>query len=466
MIKDEKKVFAYDVALESDATEAESWEKLGHVDVIRNWAGEVFDPFEVIADVDQWLLIGRAVTIIHEDVDYCREIYKRVAKDTTSQFVVIPAEKVISIFSQYDHLCNEGPQLIYLEPGPWMQEFNPDTSTVDKATFDTVQQKIINFIIGSDPFPLVIIGTSTNEYEKFHSKFRQDHLFNRRFAVTKPSYEESAKVFLDNIGLSICDESLTNELPKVGKLLDIDFNDKRRQGIVALALKRVAKRESRLLNFKDLVYVAVHGTMESDPIVNNNKDSIRRVAIHEAGHAVIAIVDSEGANFPDYLSAMPTHAHKGMMVDSYSYSLKNDEIKSYRNLRHQVRVFLAGRAAEELVLGSEEVSCFSAKDDLEKATRICNDMFGICGISSNMEDADTTGNNLIVLTSEPSLSDNLRIDRQVRAYLDKQYKIVMNELHKHRELLNVIASQLTEKEHLHHGDLRELCAVHKLNFSE
>ena len=463
-MQDSKKVVAYDIVSESDTSNAKPWDKLGHVDVIRHWAGEVLGAFEAIADVDHWQLVGRAVTIIHEDVDYCREIYKRVAKDTQSQFAAISAEKVFSIFSQNNHLGDEKRKFIYLEPGPWMQEFDHNTSTVDRATFDTVQQKIIDIILDANNLPPVIIGTSIDEYEKFAAKFRQAHLFNRRFAITKPSYDETAQVFLGNIGLSICDESLTKELPKVGKLLVVEFSDKRRQAIVALALKRQAKRESRLVNFKDLVYIAVHGTMESDPVVNNNKDLIRRVAIHEAGHAVIAIVDSQGANFPDYISAMPTQTHEGVLVESYSYNLKNDEIKSYKNMRHKVRICLAGRAAEQLVLGPEEVSCYGAKGDLENATRICNDLFGICGISPDMEDADFTGNNLIVLTSEPSLSDNIRIDRHVTAYLEKQYQIVLDELQKHRALLDKIKNEVTEKQILNRVDLIEIFVGYRFNF--
>ena len=206
MRKDGKKIFAYDEVLDSDWSEAEPWEKLGHTGVIRDWALEIFDALATLGDADHWQLVGRAVTIIHEDVDYCRQIYKRVASDAGLQFVVIPAEKVISIFSQYAYLCDEGPQLIYLEPGPWMQKFDPETSTVDKNTFEVVQQKIMNLINESDYFPPFIIATSTNDYQAFVPEFRQAHLFNRRFAITEPTLDQSAKAFLENIGLTICDQ--------------------------------------------------------------------------------------------------------------------------------------------------------------------------------------------------------------------------------------------------------------------
>lgn len=83
-----------------------------------------------------------------------------------------------------------------------------------------------------------------------------------------------------------------------------------------------------------------------------------------------------------------------------------------------------------------------------------------------MEDADFVGNNLIVLTGEACLSDSIRINRHVRAYLEKQYTIVLNELQKHRELLDDIVSELTEKQLLNQEDLSGICAEYRHNFSD
>ena len=75
MLKDGKKVYAFDQVVESDWADAEPWEKLGHVNVIRNWALEIVDAVITLGDAEHSQLVGRAVTIILDDVDYCREIY-------------------------------------------------------------------------------------------------------------------------------------------------------------------------------------------------------------------------------------------------------------------------------------------------------------------------------------------------------------------------------------------------------
>jgi hypothetical protein len=41
--------------------------------------------------------------------------------------------------------------------------------------------------------------------------------------------------------------------------------------------------------------------------------------VHEAGHALIAILDSGGANIPDYVSVSPGKGFLGVSVESYGY---------------------------------------------------------------------------------------------------------------------------------------------------
>ena len=135
-------------------------------------------------------------------------------------------------------------------------------------------------------------------------------------------------------------------------------------------------------------------------------------------------------------------------------------------MRHKVRICLAGRAAEHLVLGSEEVSCHGANDDLQNATRLCGEMFAVCGMSPNMEDEGSAGNNLIVLTAESCISDHIRVDKHVSAYLEKQYKIVLDQLRIHHTLLDHIINELTSKKLLNQEELIEICAGYPLNASE
>ena len=135
-------------------------------------------------------------------------------------------------------------------------------------------------------------------------------------------------------------------------------------------------------------------------------------------------------------------------------------------MRHKVRICLAGRAAEQLILGAEEVSCHGANDDLQNATKLCGEMFAVCGMSPHMEDEESAGNNLMVLTAEASLSDHIRVDKYVSAYLEKQYKIVLDQLRSHHTLLDHIINELTSKKLLNQEELIEICAGYQLNASK
>ena len=93
-------------------------------------------------------------------------------------------------------------------------------------------------------------------------------------------------------------------------------------------------------------------------------------------------------------------------------------------------------------------------------------MFAVCGMSPNMEDEGSVGNNLMVLTAEASLSDHIRVDRQVRTYLEKQYKIVLDQLRSHQHLLDHIINELTSNKLLNQEELIEICADYRLNASK
>ena len=93
-------------------------------------------------------------------------------------------------------------------------------------------------------------------------------------------------------------------------------------------------------------------------------------------------------------------------------------------------------------------------------------MFAVYGMSPTMEDEESAGINLMVLTAESSLSDHIRVDSQVRTYLEKQYKIVLEQLRSHHTLLDHVINELTSNKLLNQEELIEICADYRLNASK
>ena len=102
----------------------------------------------------------------------------------------------------------------------------------------------------------------------------------------------------------------------------------------------------------------------------------RRVAFHEAGHAVVA-ASQPGSNQVAKVSLVARGHGQGSMTSAG----EGDRILATRSeLCDRIAVLLGGRAAEELVLGQPSTG---SNDDLAKATELARRMVTECGMSDN-----------------------------------------------------------------------------------
>ena len=436
------------------------WSKLGNVEVVRKWSEEIIAVIKSDGHLEDWALVGHAITLIHEDAINCRNILQKVAHDIGFEFSEINATEIQQRFSAEPMDINYSvPTLVYLAPGNWMKENNDEDADKDNLLL-SLQDNICALINQFNPKHPVIFTTSIAKFSEFADKFRQVSLFDRRFKVIKPTMEELAKSFIEEVGADICGENIHNSLGKVGKLLDLNFDDRRRQGLIALSLRRTAKKEARQVTFDDLVNLTMRGSAESDDYATKTKEALLNIAVHEAGHATIAMIDSDGANTPEYVSIIESDGYHGMVSDSYDYHYAKNNNMTYVDFRHQIRIFLAGRAAEHLILGSENISTSSAKGDLRKSTEIVHDMFSYRGISADMESMEGASANLCYEMETNSPANLFRIESMSRSFLAKQYNIVYEMLINNRSLFDDVVEKLMERHVLDHQELIEIKKLH------
>ncbi len=431
------------------------WSNLGRVEVIRNWSNELATLTETNSSLDDWNLAGHAVVIVHNDVEDCRKILQRVAADIGFDFTYFDERSILANFAgeSTSTQCDKA-TLVYLEPGTWMKNIE-DVESQDSDTLATLQENISQMVRQFDPKLPIVFCTSIEKYEDLSVSFRKQGLFDRRFLVIKPSLEEIGANFLDALGEGIIGDSLKAELGKLGKLIDLEFDDKRRLGLITIRLKRLAKKEKRKIEFLDLVDAAMRGSIESDDYPEKSDEVLRYVAIHEAGHAAISILDSDGENIPEYASIIEGEDFNGIVSDSFAYHYAKTDKKTYADFRHNIRVSLAGRVAEHLVFGSEFVRLGSAKGDLTKASELCNEVFGSRGISSNMETMQGASENLLI-DSELTDTNLTNIENMTRSFLTRQYAIVYELLSQNKQFFEAIVMKLIEKRLLDQKDLKEV----------
>jgi Peptidase family M41 len=427
-----------------------------HIGAINEWAAQIKTAV-LSKSIDQWNLVGHAVVFVHKNEEEMRDLSMHIAHTLEFNFVELSIGEVKEELVNFSLPSSMAPSIIYLEFGEWLKPLHKNKleSEADHENWN-LQQSLIKVIRSFDPSNPVIFVLSTADLSEMNPELRQVGIFDRRFELPDPTLQEIGEDFLKLVGLEHCGASLTSNYKKVGKLIDLEFDDFRRQGLVALALKRIASFQGRQVEFIDLVDFAMRGTAEADRWREESEELFNIVAAHEAGHATVAIIDSEHQNIPEYASAFPEKTYNGVVTDSYAFASNKSGRLSYRDYRHKIRVALAGRAAEQLVFGNENVTVKGASSDLEKATSLCRGMFGFYGISSDMENEACGGKNLCVVISEPSPSEMSRVEKMTQEYLENQYQIVFKMLQTHRVLFDSLMNSLRDKRILTQDEISQL----------
>jgi len=176
-----------------------------------------------------------------------------------------------------------------------------------------------------------------------------------------------------------------------------------------------------------------------------NEDNRRVVALHEAGHTLVAWLSPE-ADQVFKVSIIPHGEALGVTEqvpgeDHYNYS------REY--LRTRLAVMLGGRAAEEIGLGEWTTG---AENDLVEATRLARRMvtrwgmgsLGPMALSAN-EEQPFLGYEL-AQGREYSEETAARIDKDVQALLEERYEAVLALLNSARSKLDRLVEVLLKEE--------------------
>lgn len=428
--------------------------------VLSAWAKELADAISGEADINTWRAIGCGAVVTHDDMDRAREMLLRAAIEANMRFVHIESGDVLDIpLGAADPFANAAPILVYLEPGQWMGKIGDGASSEEADRIRGFRMLLAACVGAFDPEHPVIYATSAYSLEDVSPALRKRGFFDRYFHVPKLSPDILGKEFIALFGPENCDASITSFPGKVGKLLGNEFDSGRLRSLAALNTARLVKRESRKLNFLDLVDMAAAGLGDSDEAARDNEVLLRHTAIHEAGHAAMALLDSNGKNAPEYSTIVARKDFNGVVVESMSYSFARGGLFTYADFRHKIRVSLAGRAAEEVALGLDWISDGSSAD-LESCSKLASRAFAFWGFAPGMGDAETSASNLAVIVGDASPSENLHNETLVRKFLADEYRATVKTLTGNRALLDAIAGRLIRDSMLDQGEIAELYAAH------
>ncbi|MFW6328303.1 MAG: hypothetical protein ACOC2F_08340 [Bacteroidota bacterium] len=172
-------------------------------------------------------------------------------------------------------------------------------------------------------------------------------------------------------------------------------------------------------------------------------DELHRVALHEAGHALLRMLNESSGEKLAYISIVPRNNGRLGFVASLPSSSVSHTKKTYLEI---LEVLLGGRAAEEVILGSENVSSGAGGDensDLGKATRLAESMVTRYGFGKNAG---------LVYADLPNPDQ----EKEAGELINDCYRAALSKLYENKERLQKIIDILIKRQEISGNDLREL----------
>ena len=428
------------------------WDCTSETSAVKQWANDLNRIVNANFKLAEISLAGRGVLLQHDDI-YSIEEYARFAADQAGlNFFLVTNDIILSIEDWFKSIPKDQPTLVYLDPGIWLSkglaedEENewPQLPEFDEAKASSFRKELASKLFSNSKHYKFFLVTGIQSHNQVDPSLRKAGLFDRRIILPDLDYDSKASLFFKNIGANKLDTTITSDRKRLGCMIHHEFPRKRQRDLFFQAVKRLAWRTKRKVTYQDLVIFAAYGTSEAD--VSVDPPMLRyRHAVHEAGHALLVHLDSREKLPPEYSSVIKRGNTLGIVVRRYEDHERISNDLSYCDIVHKIRVLLAGRAAEYLLLGVNEISANGASGDLEKATHLAGQLFGYQGHSPDLSTDIAAGSNLAVCLGKPSPSEYLHVENLYRPFLNQQFQLVLEMLRKNQGYLESIALELNEK---------------------
>lgn len=310
--------------------------------------------------------------------------------------------------------------------------------------------QILSEMDGFNQTDFVIVMGATNRPDVLDPALLRPGRFDRHVTVGKPTQKARVDIFkVHTRDVPLGDDVDLNVLAS----LTIGLTGADIRNIVNEAALWAARLDKNKVEMSDFEYArdkVLIGPKREEVLQAKEKE---KTAYHEAGHTILAWV-LPGANRVHKVTIVP----RGQTLGTTQMLPSEDRMSmSESELRDQLVVLLAGRAAELLMYGEGTIG---AQNDLERATAIARRMVTSWGMSKQIgpvafkmsDDDPFLGREMHQqrLFSEHTME---RIDEEIGRILREAAERANKVLTENREKLEKLSARLIEKEELDDEDI-------------
>lgn len=354
-------------------------------------------------------------------------------------FVGVGASRVRDLFKQ---ASAKAPCIIFIDEIDAIGKSRDNQISSNDEREQTLNQ-LLSEMDGFDSSKGLVILAATNRPEVLDKALLRPGRFDRRIIVEKPDLkgrEDILRVHIKHVktepDINLHEMALATSGAAGADLANM-VNE------AALRAVRCNRKTVSQEDLMEAVEVIIAGKEKKDRILSEKEKRI--VSFHEVGHALATAVQKHTQPVHKITIVPRTMGSLGytmqMPEEEERYLMSKDEIVD------QITVFLAGRAAEELVFN---VQTTGASNDIERATSLARNMitqygmsekFGMAGLES-IQNKYLDGRN-VSNCSEETKTD---IDKEVVRVLKECHEKAFNILKENRDALDEIAEFLINKE--------------------
>ena len=366
--------------------------------------------------------------------------------DFVEMFVGVGASRVRDLFAQAKE---KAPCIVFIDEIDAVGRArgkNPNMGANDER--ENTLNQLLTEMDGFGSNSGVIILAATNRADILDKALLRAGRFDRQIYVDLPDLTDRVAIFkvhLRNI--------------KYDKNLDIELLARQTAGFSGADIANVcneaaliaARHNKKSVMFEDFNAAVdrIIGGMEKKNRLTTNEEK-RSVAIHEAGHATV----SWHLQFGDPLVKV-TIVPRGKALGAAWYMPEERQRVPAQALLDQICSLMAGRAAEEIELGSVATG---ALNDLERATKIAYALVVYYGMSNSLPNIsyyDSTGQNYAF--SKPYSEERARIiDEEVSRILSEQYARAKEIINRYKDGLEILADELYNREVIFTADVEAI----------
>ena len=358
--------------------------------------------------------------------------------DFVEMFVGMGASRVRDLFQQ---AAKVAPCIIFIDEIDAVGRSRDNRYGNNSEQEQTLNQ-LLNEIDGFEPSKGIVCLAATNRPEILDKALLRPGRFDRRIIVDRPNLQgrlDTLKVHTRKIKLSD-DVDLKKIAQATAGAVGADLAN-----LVNEAALRAVRHGRQLVNQEDLMAsfeTVIAGTEKKHTVMTDTEK--RLVSYHEVGHALVAALEKHSQPVSKITIVPHTSGALG-----YTMQMPEEEkfLNTLDELKTELRTLVGGRAAEQLVFGTQTTG---ASNDLQRATALARNMVSQYGMSQKLGLMTTATVEHQYLDGQAYMdcaqSTAAVVDEEVKKLLDDSYSAALSILGEHRALLDEVAEFLLMKE--------------------